>query len=102
MCDRAMMMPPGSIAPMAQSACAFSFPGRRDQVRSGVCPQQGQHPLRLVLAVTLHLKQALQEPTARLAQFGEPFLQLRLPPSRVLDGLVLLLHDLLSPDRARQ
>ena len=33
MCDRAMMMPPGSIAPMALSACAFSFPGRPDQVR---------------------------------------------------------------------
>jgi len=33
MCDRAMMMPPGSIAPMALNACAFSFPGRRDQVR---------------------------------------------------------------------
>ena len=33
MCDRAMMMPPGSIAPMALSSCAFSFPGRRDQVR---------------------------------------------------------------------
>src|SRR5208337_1334281 len=75
---------------------------RRDQVRLGVCPQQGQHPLRLVLAVTLRLQQALQEPTARLAQLGEPFLQLRLPPARVLDGPVLLVHDPLSRDRARQ
>jgi Histidine kinase-like ATPase domain len=40
MCDRAigippgaMMVPPGSIAPMPERACAFCFPGRRDQVR---------------------------------------------------------------------
>ena len=33
MCDRAMMIPPGCIAPMPLRACAFSFPGRRDQVR---------------------------------------------------------------------
>ena len=33
MCDRAMMMPPGSIAPTALRGCALSFPGRRDQVR---------------------------------------------------------------------
>ena len=33
MCDRAMMKPPGCIAPTALRGYAFSFPGRRDQVR---------------------------------------------------------------------
>jgi len=33
MCDRAMMMPPGCVAPMPLRACAFSFPGRSEQVR---------------------------------------------------------------------
>jgi hypothetical protein len=47
MCDRAMMMPPGSIAPMALRGCAFSFPGRRDQVsraRALVAQFLGGHP----------------------------------------------------------
>lgn len=33
MCDRAMTKPPGCIAPTALRGYAFSFPGRRDQVR---------------------------------------------------------------------
>ena len=33
MCDRAMMMPPGCTPLMPLRACAFSFPGRRDQIR---------------------------------------------------------------------
>ena len=47
MCDRAMMMPPGCIAPTALRGCAFSFPGRRDQVsraRAFVAQFLGGHP----------------------------------------------------------
>ena len=51
---------------------------RGDQVLPGVAPQQRQHPLRLILAVTLCLKQTLQEAATRRSQLREPFLQLRL------------------------
>ena len=66
---------------------------RRDQVRLGVRPQQGQHPLGLVLAVTLNPEQTLQESTAWLTQFGESLLQLRLPSASILDGPVLFVHN---------
>ena len=48
MCDRAMMMPPGCIAPTALRGYAFSFPGRRDQVsraRAFVAQFLGGHPV---------------------------------------------------------
>src|SRR5947209_743073 len=75
---------------------------RGDQVLTRVRPQQGQHPLRLVLAVTLGLQQALQELTARHSQFPESFLQLRLALPRVLGGAMLLLFAAPPDGRARQ
>ena len=48
MCDRAMMMPPGCIASFPRRGCAFSFPGRRDQVsraRAFVAQFLGGHPV---------------------------------------------------------
>ena len=46
MCDQAMM-PPGCIASFPRRGCAFSFPGRRDQVsraRAFVAQFLGGHP----------------------------------------------------------
>ena len=75
---------------------------RGDQVPTGVRSQQGQHPLRLVLAVSLPPEQALQETTACLSQFRESFLQLGLALLRILGGAVLLVHAPLPRGRARQ
>lgn len=53
---------------------------RGDQIRAGIAPQQRQHSLGLVLAVTLGLEQTLQEAVARRSQVREPFRQLRQAP----------------------
>ena len=75
---------------------------RGDQVLPGIGSQKRQHPLRLVLAVTLRLEQALQEPDGRRPQVREPLLQLGLALPRVLGGPVLLLDAPLAGGRARQ
>ena len=75
---------------------------RGDQILTCIRSQESQHPLRLVLAVTLCLEQALQELTGRHSQFRESFLQLGLAVPRVFGGPVLLLFAPLPDDRARQ